>query len=63
MKNFILNYLLKYIFILCFFLILGQLIKSFNMDLIKALGLACGTILYDIITFLYKKMNKAKISS
>lgn len=44
MKNFVTNYLLKYIFLFCFFLLWGQLIKSSNIDFGMAFGLVCGTI-------------------
>lgn len=55
MKNFVSNYLFRYIFLFCFFLLLGQVFKSLNMDSIKAFGFVCGTILYDVITFVYRK--------
>lgn len=55
MKNFVSNYLFRYIFLFCFFLLLGQVFKSLNMDSIKAFGFVCGTILYDAITFVYRK--------
>lgn len=63
MKNFVSNYLLKYIFLFCFFLLLGQLIKSLNMDFSKAFAFVCGMILYDVIIYLYKQVKKGKTNS
>jgi len=60
MKNFIREYLFKYIFLFFFYILLGVLIKALDMNTAKALGFVCGMILYDVLAYIYRRFKKMK---
>ena len=62
LKNFVCNYLIKYIFFFFFFLVIGYFIKSLNMNISKALGFASGAALYDLLLYTYRRFLKKKCS-
>ncbi len=60
MKNFIREYLFKYIFLFFFYIFLGVLIKGLDMNTSKASAWVCGMILYDVLAYIYRRFKKMK---
>lgn len=63
MNKFILDIVFKYIFCLMFFTLIGIIFKSLNMNIGKALGMAFGIILFDLIKYIFIKFKNKKTNT